>query len=284
MITIENMRFGFNANKPLFNDLNLELNDGKIYGLLGRNGSGKTTLIKNILGLRFPQKGTISVMGSAPSKRNLDMLQESFLLPEEIYTPRTNIKSFIQTHSRFYPRFSSVEFYQLLNEFELPKNALLPKLSMGQKKKVLIAFALACNTKLLIMDEPTNGLDIPSKRQFRKILSHTITNNRLFLISTHQIRDLHSLIDTVLVLKNGRVVFHRDIIEIERVLDFTIEHTEPKESEYLYYERVPGGYFCINPSTGVESLEVDLEVLFNAITVHKDALLDHFNTSHKSQL
>ena len=82
---------------------------------------------------------------------------------------------------------------------------------MGQRKKVMIAFALATETKVLLMDEPTNGLDIPSKKQFRKILSHIITDERTFIISTHQIRDLHSLIDNVIVIQDGKIIFNQSI-------------------------------------------------------------------------
>ena len=269
MISIDSLHFGYKKSRPLFKNLNLDLAGGKIYGLLGKNASGKTTLLKSILGLRYPKAGSVNVMGFDPTKRALAFLQDSFLLSEEVYTPQMDIASFIKTYGLFYPKFSNQEFYQLLNEFEIPYKSSIHKLSMGQKKKVMISFALACNTRLLVMDEPTNGLDIPSKKQFRNILSHIITKNRLFIISTHQIRDLHSLIDSVLILENGKVIFSHDIARIERSLFFYVERELPSDSNILYYERVLGGYYCIRERVNDNpGLEVDLEVLFNAIISH----------------
>ena len=141
----------------------------------------------------------------------------------------------------------------------------------------MIAFGLATNTRVLIMDEPTNGLDIPSKKQFRKILSHIITKDRIFIISTHQIRDLHSLIDNVLIIHQGQLIFNHTIEEICDKLHFSLSPSPIYPEELIYSERVPGGYLNIGPKQEKPSFEPDLEVLFNAIHTETSRINKVFN-------
>ncbi len=276
MIDINGLAFGYSHRKDLFKDLNLKITSGKIHGLLGLNGAGKSSLLHLIQGLRFADEGSIKVFGLSPKQRDIKHLQQSFLLPEEVYTPDISMKQYIDMYSPFYPLFSLESFLQFLNEFELDRSAHLGQMSMGQKKKAVIAFALATNTKILLMDEPTNGLDIPSKKQFRKILSHIITDDRTFLISTHQIRDLHSLIDNVIAISNGHIIFNQSINEIVDSLHFSLDGKPSSSDDLIYHERVPGGYLNISPSTGIPSFEPDLEVLFNAIMTNNSAINQAF--------
>lgn len=265
MIQISNLTFGYKNQSELFDNLNLNIQPGQIHGLLGLNGAGKSSLLHLIQGLKYTDKGEIKVNHLIPSRRSTKLLEESFLIPEEIYTPNITIVKYIELYAPFYPNFNLESFLKFLNEFEIERTAHLGKMSMGQKKKVVIAFGLATNTKILMMDEPTNGLDIPSKKQFRKILTHIITDNRVFIISTHQIRDLHSLIDNVIVLNEGKVIFDDTILNICNKLQFSLTDQEIESSEILYCERVPGGYLNIKLQDGSLSFEPDIEVLFNAI-------------------
>lgn len=276
MIDINGLSFGYSHRKDLFKGLNLNITSGKIHGLLGLNGAGKSSLLHLIQGLRFADEGSIKVFGMSPKQRDIKHLQQSFLLPEEVYTPDISMKQYIDMYSPFYPLFSLESFLQFLNEFELDRSAHLGQMSMGQKKKAVIAFALATNTKILLMDEPTNGLDIPSKKQFRKILSHIITDDRIFLISTHQIRDLHSLIDNVIAISDGRIIFNQSINDIVDNLHFSLDGKPSSNDDLIYQERVPGGYLNISPSTGTPSFEPDLEVLFNAIMTNNSAINQAF--------
>jgi ABC-2 type transport system ATP-binding protein len=272
MISITDLSFQYPSGKNVFKNLNLNLEAGKIYGLLGKNGAGKTTLIKNILGLRRPQKGKINSFGYNPSKRDLELLQQFFFIPEDPFIPSVSMKEYIDRYAPFYPNFQIEKFLQLLKEFDLDRNIHLKNLSFGQKKKALIAFAIATYTPLLVMDEPTNGLDIPSKKQFRKIITHIADEGRLFIISTHQIRDLHSLIDHVLLIDNGTLVVDHDMLNIAEALSFDVHRTEPNDDDVIYHERVPGGYLAITEGGQDDSLEVDLEVLFNAVITEKEKI------------
>jgi len=277
MISIDGLTFGYKHRQDLFNGLDLEILSGQIHGLLGLNGAGKSSLLHLIQGLRYRAKGTIQVFGHDPKDRTVPFLRDAYLIAEEIYTPSISLKKFIDMYSPFYPNFSLESFLKFLNEFELDQSAHLGKLSMGQRKKAVIAFGLATNTKVLIMDEPTNGLDIPSKKQFRKILSHIITDDRLFLISTHQIRDLHSLIDNVIVINDGKIIFDHSIQEICDHLNFSLTNSPDEDEALIYQERVPGGYLNITASSDGTSFEPDLEVLFNAIITENHTINEAFN-------
>ncbi|WP_299291135.1 ABC transporter ATP-binding protein [uncultured Mucilaginibacter sp.] len=263
MIKISNLTFGYSRKKTLFQNLNLQMQEGHIYGLLGKNGAGKSTLLKNIAGLVFPQKGLCEVNGYNASKRLPAFLQDLFFIPEEVYMPSLTAKQFINSTAHFYPAFNEAQFNKMLLEFDVPNDSQLNKLSFGQQKKVMIAFGLSTNTSLLIMDEPTNGLDIPSKSQFRKIIALALTENRCIIISTHQVRDLDNLIDTLLVVHNKQIVLNRSLDEISERLTFGLATTG---TAVLYAEESVRGTNTISKNTNGSYSKVDMELLFNAIT------------------
>ncbi|MFY0653065.1 MAG: ABC transporter ATP-binding protein [Cyclobacteriaceae bacterium] len=268
MIKINNLRYGYSKKQLLYEDLSLELTPGSITGLLGKNGAGKTTLLKLIIGLSYPIAGDISVNGNTPGKRSQLMLGDTYFVPEEFHLPSIAISDYVKANAAFYPRFDEDKMENILSEFGLFNDSKLTKLSHGQKKKFLIAFALATQCKLLVLDEPTNGLDIPSKSLFRKILAGSLDDDQLVIISTHQVKDVENLIDTILILDGGKVIFNHDIGEISEQLAFEATNSVSRDG-ILYSEAVPGGYKVISELNGTPS-EVDIEVLFNAaISGHK---------------
>jgi len=197
MLKVENMAFSYRRNEYLLNKLNVEITPGGVYGLLGKNGSGKSTLLYLLTGLMKPQIGTVTYNEVAAFKRTPEMLRNIYLLPEEFDLPEVSAEVYVKYNASFYPHFSREEFNNYLQIFELPPVKKLSQYSMGQKKKFIVSFALATNTPLLLMDEPTNGMDIPSKSQFRKVIAMGMNDNRSIIISTHQVRDLESMIDRV---------------------------------------------------------------------------------------
>ena len=285
MVRIRNLHFGYSKKRPLFQNLNLTLERGHIYGLLGKNGAGKSTLLKNIVGLAFPDAGTCEVLGQPAAKRRPAMLADLFFLPEEVYVPAVTAAQFVEHTAGFYPRFDHQALARYLGEFEVPAQAVLAALSFGQQKKFMIAFALAANTSLLVMDEPTNGLDIPSKVQFRKLVASALTEERCLIVSTHQVRDLDSLIDTVLVLHGQRIVLNADLGDLGERLSFA---TVPAaDATALYAEETAVGAQVIRANrTGVPG-RVDLELLFNALVSEAPALaqyLTHNQPVHEPAL
>lgn len=219
MIELKDVSFGYSKQNPLFKKLQLNIAHSGICGLLGKNGSGKTTLLKIIAGLIFPDEGNIQVLGHIPKKRHPSFLSEIYFLPEDFFVPALTADQYVNFYAPFYSHFDHKSLQNNLTEFDLPRNKLLTQFSYGQKKKFLIAFGLATNCSLLILDEPTNGLDIPSKTQFRKLLASTITDKKLFIISTHQVHDVEKLIDTIIILDEGKIILQQPLVEEETRID-----------------------------------------------------------------
>ncbi|MDW7692546.1 ABC transporter ATP-binding protein [Flammeovirgaceae bacterium SG7u.111] len=277
MIRIKGLSYSYQKKKKLFEGLDLELEAGNIYGLLGKNGAGKSTLLKIIAGLVFPDDGELEVMGRKPSDRNPAFLEEVYFIPEEFSMPSVYIKDFVKIYAPFYPKFDHATFNQNLIEFDLPSDQKLNKMSYGQKKKFLVCFGLATNCNLVILDEPTNGLDIPSKSKFRKIVASAITEERAFIISTHQVRDMENLIDPIVIVDNGKIIFNQTYEEVSNKLAFKTE-IELSDPDYtLYAESALGGYTVVKENTTEEATRTDLETLFNAVLNNKDKVSEIFN-------
>ncbi|TSE10367.1 ATP-binding cassette domain-containing protein [Aquimarina algiphila] len=263
MIHFKNIRFYYPKGKTILDDISLDFVPGNIYGVFGKNGEGKSTLMKIVAGLLFPKSGKYHVMGEAMSRNTVKYLQHMFIVPEDFELPGIKISSYEHINSPFYPEFSREQFYELLKEFKLSPDEKISTLSFGQKKKVLIAFGVATNTKLLLMDEPTNGLDIPSKSQFRKIMASVVDQGKCVVISTHQIRDLHSLINHIVILDQSKVAFDQPLSTISECLWFGKTRRDSNES-IIYSEASFGGKTILSRQDKDET-EVDLELLFNAV-------------------
>ncbi len=276
MIQISDLHFAY-KKKPVFNGLNLTFRSGYIYGLLGKNGTGKSTLLRNICGLLFPDKGTIDVLGFVPGKRKPGFLSEFFLIPEEFYLPDVSIEKFVRCNAPFYPNYNAGQFETYLKEFNIPAENTIQQMSYGQKKKLLISFALACNTALLLMDEPTNGLDIMSKSQFRKVLAGAIDEHKCILISTHQVKDLEALIDYITIIDEGKILFNHSINEILDQLSFKLSFDEADFKRALYAEPSLTGQAVILPNEDNESGKIDLELLYKAVITNGSLLNELFN-------
>jgi ABC-2 type transport system ATP-binding protein len=265
MVTIKDLKFQYSKKQPpLFQNLNCELPAGSIVGLLGKNGAGKTSLLKLMIGLLQPTEGLVDIMGQQPFHRDPSLLQDIYFLPEEFHRPGVSIRKYVKANSGFYPRFDVLLLNRLISDFELPENKQLNQLSYGQKKKFLISFALSTKCRLLVLDEPTNGLDIPSKAIFRRVMAGSLDDDQLVIISTHQVRDVENLIDRVLMLEQGKFIMQKNIYEISSKLRFAMT-ASPEGENVLYHEMVPGGYKVITPQTDGSS-SVDIELLFNAIS------------------
>jgi ABC-2 type transport system ATP-binding protein len=269
MISIKNVKFAYRKKDFLFNDFCLETEYGSILGLLGKNGSGKTTLLKLISGLLKPLGGIITNDGYIPFERNPDFLSEVYMVPEDFDLPSVTIKIYCKATSPLYPSFDHEMFKHLLNEFELNESEQINKLSHGTKKKFLIAFALATKAKILLLDEPTNGLDIPSKSIFRKVLVSSVSDEQLVIISTHQVKDIDTVIDKVLIIDEGKTLYYKDLFEISEYYHFDTANSLSNLENVIYSEKCPLGYKFIQPVNGKSGSVIDMELLFNAIVNKK---------------
>ena len=278
MIKVDNLSFGYGSDS-LFRNLSLNLEPGNIYGLLGLNGAGKSSLLKLMTGLLFPRSGELSSLGYEPTRRDPGFLSQIFFLHEEMNAPNVTAQEYIHIHTPFYPNFDHQAFQRYLQEFELPAERKLIELSHGQKKKFLLSFGLACNSSLLVLDEPTNGLDIPSKGQFRRLVAEAVTEERIFIISTHQVRDVESLVDSIVILHEGTVLFNHSMADVSARIKMTQVATRPDDNApgLLYCEPVVGGFWTVWKNETNEDSLIDLEILFNTTIAHPEVYTSLFN-------
>lgn len=268
MISINELTFHYKKQQALFSDLSFQQENGSITGLLGKNGAGKSTLLKLMAGLLKPQTGQLTINSFKPFDRLPDFLSDVFMVPEEFSFPPVSIDCYVKATAPLYPNFGNEKIDQILKEFELDRKKNINRLSHGQRKKFLIAFALATNCRLLILDEPTNGLDIPSKSLFRKILVSSVTEDQLVLISTHQVKDIETIIDKIVMLDDGEIVFNEDLVNITQKWQFRTAASLIGIENPIYHEKCPGGYRILCAANNEDETDIDIELLFNAIVSH----------------
>ena len=279
MFTFNNISFSYGNRAPkLFNDFSLTLGAGNVYGLLGKNGAGKSTLIYLMTGLLTPQVGEVTMDGDNVRRRLPKTMSDIFLVPEEFDVPRLSLEKYISINAPFYPRFSMEDMERYLEIFEMSDmmDVKLNALSMGQKKKVFMAFAFATNTRALIMDEPTNGLDIPSKSQFRKLVTTGMSDEKMMLISTHQVRDISDILDHIVIIDHSQVLLNTSMANVTGRLAFRPlrEGDQP-----IFVLQSPYGQLSAVPAQEGEETSVDLEMLFNATLQNPEAIRNLFTAS-----
>lgn len=277
MLKIENISFGYSRRKPrVLTDFSLSVESGGVYGLLGRNGAGKSTLLYLIAGALTPGSGQVIFKGENTRRRLPLTLSDIFLVPEEFTLPSVTLREYARANSRFYPNFSFEDLDRHIATFELSLSDNLGSMSMGQKKKAYMCFALAANTSLLMMDEPTNGLDIPGKSAFRRFIASSMNDDRAIIISTHQVRDIDRLLDHVVIMENSRVLLDRSVSEITSRLSFAVTDNKDTVDRALYSQPSLGGYNVIMPNPGGEETALNLESLFELALKNPDLLNSQF--------
>ena len=274
MISIDNLAFSY-GQVPVLSNITMNLEEGRIYGLLGENGVGKPTLLSLLAGLKKPQSGSILTDGADPFKRLPSFLESQFYLPDEVTPRNMTAISWAKSAGVFWPLFSMEKFLTIMNEFETDPSQKMNKMSSGQLKKTYISFALACNVKYLLMDEPTNGLDIPSKTQFRSAITKHTSDDSVIVISTHQVRDLENIIDPIIILDKEEVLLSASIEEITSKLFF--DYGTVLNSASLYSEQLPGGFIQVYPNTTGEDSKINVEALFNTVHAHKELIKGIFS-------
>ena len=274
MIEIKNLDFSYKKT-PVFNNINLSFPQGAIYGLLGENGVGKTTLLKIICGLQRPVSGSCTVDGLTSHDRLPEMLQRIVFLPDEVTLPdNATPQKYIDELSPFYPTFAQGTFLHLMQELEVEPDRKFREMSFGQQKKSLIAASLSLGTDYVLLDEPTNGLDIPSKAQFRSILSKIADEGKTIIISTHQVKDVENLIDPIVILSHNAVLLDASVQKITEKLFF--EYGGAERPDALYSELLPGGYMNVVANESGEESQLNIEALFNAVLRNKEKIKELF--------
>ena len=278
MIEVTGLSFSYGSRKSkVLDDFSMSLDKGSVYGLLGKNGTGKSTLLYLMAGLLRPQSGNILYKGVEVTKRYPETLQDMFLVPEEFALPNVSLKQYVKLNAPFYPSFSEEILKACLRDFDMNEDIHLGELSMGQKKKAFMCFALATNTSLLMMDEPSNGLDIPSKSQFRKVIASGMTDEKAVIISTHQVRDIDSLLDHVLIMDGTNLLLDASVSAICEKLYFAEQGMNEPTDGALYVQPSVQGNSVILPNEYGEESKLNLEVLFNAMLAERVRMQQMFN-------
>lgn len=263
------------TDRYVLRNITMNLEEGCIYGLLGENGVGKTTFLTLLSGLKKPQLGEIDIDGHKPYDREPSFLADQYYLSDEVAAVNMKAIDYARNYGKFWENFDIGKFKEVMEVLENDTEQKMTRMSFGQLKKTYIAFALACNTKYLFMDEPTNGLDIPSKAQFRKAVTKYTREDSVILISTHQVRDLENIIDPIIILDRQDVLLNATIAEISEKLYF--DYTTEKVEKALYSEMIPGGNIQVYLNQTEEESKVNIEALFNTVLKHKELIKGIFN-------
>ncbi|HEY7195090.1 MAG TPA: ABC transporter ATP-binding protein [Steroidobacteraceae bacterium] len=189
-------------------DLDLHVPAGSIYGFLGPNGSGKTTTIRLILGLLRPLDGRITVLGDVMPEQHARVLGRVGYVPEQPHLDATlTVQELIDFQAAFYPRWDHGRAAELRGGFELDREQLFGRLSKGQKAKLMILLALSQGAELLVLDEPTDGLDPVVRRDILSaLLTYVSERGATIFISSHLVHELERVCDWVAVMDNGRLI------------------------------------------------------------------------------
>lgn len=268
MVRFDAVTFGYGKG-PLFEGLDLAVESGSTVGLLGLNGAGKTSLLKLAAGALYPSAGHIDVFGRDVRTRSAAVLADICYVPEDPWAPPLSPEKWMDRYGAFRPAFAREFFLSLLSEFSVEKTKSVAKMSYGQRKKFSVAAALASGARAVLLDEPTNGLDIPSKAQFRRALASASSPDRVFIVSTHQARDLENLLDPIVVVHGGKVLctFTADQLA-ER---FSVERLASLEGRpVVYAERDALGWTALLAEAGKGA---DLELAFTAALAEPAAFL-----------
>ena len=277
MLSANCVEYSYPGSKsPLFSDLNLQIETGSICGILGANGAGKSTLLKLFGGFIQPDSGGCEVLGCNPSDRLPAFLNSMFFLPEETVAPSLTIAEYIKRMAPFYPGFDQELFGILEEKFKLASGKRLDDFSLGQKKKFFISFGISTNARLLILDEPTNGLDIPSKKVFQEILRDHQSTHRCFIISTHQANDIEGLIDTLVIIDEGKIVLNASLESIASSLTFTMEDALPDGA--LFYEQIGSSFATLRNNCGGKRNHIDLRLLFGFVISNSQKVREIFSS------
>ena len=274
MIEIKDLVFSY-GKTPILKSITTTLEEGRIYGLLGENGVGKTTLLTLLCGLKKVCSGSITTDGENPFDRTPTLLQNQFYLPDEVLPVAMKAECFAKERGAFWPDYDHSKFLEIMKEFENDPAKKMNQMSAGQLKKTYISLALACGCKYIFMDEPTNGLDIPSKTQFRSAIMKYTSDDSTIVISTHQVRDLENIIDPIIIVDRQDVLLNASVEEITSKLYF--DYGTQLHPESLYSEQLPGGFIQVYPNTTGEDSKINVEALFNAVHKNKELIKGMFS-------
>lgn len=276
MLKIENVSYSYHKGTIAVDDASAEIGAG-IYLLLGENGAGKTTLLHLMSGLLFPQSGKCLFDGTDTAKRTPATTSHIFFMPDDFTCPFPSIVELARRHGLFYPTFNYEMMYANLEDFGLTGKEKLRSLSLGMRRKSYMAYALALGVDCLLLDEPTNGMDIDSKKVLRKIMSRCVGDDQSVVISTHNVHDLYSMFDNIIVMRHGRLRVAMPIGEVLERIAF-VSSPSPVEG-CIYQEPDMGRFKAIVPNEHHIDTDMDYPLFYSAIMAPVGDMFIDFLTS-----
>ncbi len=279
------VRYG---RKTAVDDVSFTIPKGRVVGLLGHNGAGKTTLMKALVGLARPE-GSLSVLGLHPQRERVALLQGTCYIPDVAILPRwARVDELITLMAQLHPRFSAERARQLLARTSVGLHDKVKSLSKGMVVQAHLALVASIDAKLMILDEPTLGLDVLSRKAFYEMLiDEWCDGERSVLVSTHQVEEVESLLSDVLMLNEGKLVLSISLEEMDR--RFVALSHDPAVAEQmaaahpLLKYRVQGGVAALfdgEPPAAVQALgrrvRPSLVDLFVALTRKPELDRQHF--------
>lgn len=221
LLRLENVQKNYGKTEAL-SGVNLDIQPGRIVGLLGPNGSGKTTIIKLINGLLQPTSGQVLINGEKPSPKTKKVVS---YLPDTTYLgDNMKIKEVFAMFKDFYSDFDEEKANHLLEDLNLDEKSRLKNLSKGNKEKVQLILVMSRKADLYVLDEPIGGVDPAARDYILKTIIQNRSENSSVLISTHLISDIEDILDDVIFIKDGEILLQEDANELRRKHDNTIDH------------------------------------------------------------
>ena len=194
-------------------NITFDIPKGCITGLVGKNGAGKSTAIKTILGLVCPDSGSVTVLGKTPmGLSNADKQKIGVALSDSGFSGYLTVGDVSKIMDKMYDDFDKVEFSRSCREYGLPENKMIQKFSTGMKAKLRVLVALSHKAELLIMDEPTAGMDVEARNEILDIIRGYLEENEecAVLITSHIATDLEGICDDIYLIHNGKIILHED--------------------------------------------------------------------------
>ncbi|MCG8569380.1 MAG: ABC transporter ATP-binding protein [Spirochaetes bacterium] len=265
MIKLAGVDFSYKKNTKLFHALTTDFQPGKIYGLLGRNGAGKTTLLKLICGLLKPNFGTCHLQEYVTHQRNPLFLKDLYFIPESFFLPSITIRQFYQRFYPFYPNFKIDFFHSKIEQFQLKMDQNLKTLSYGEKKRFLLIFAVSTQAKVILFDEPSNGLDLIAQSEIHKLLIEAMSEERTFIISTHHVKEFENLFDQLMIIDQGKILLNHDLSAIQQQFFIELTTTIENQEDILFSQKNPGGYHVLKNITNQQPAQLELDFFFQAV-------------------